>query len=57
MPIREGKDSNGFYFRYGTTGTKYYYLKGKNGDREKAYKKALRQTQAIKASENRRKKK
>lgn len=50
MPIRRGKDKYGSYFRYGNQ--KKYYFDNKV-DMKLAYQKALKQTRAIKASENR----
>lgn len=50
MPINNREDKKGRYYQYGESGKKYYYhtVIGK----ERAYQKALRQAQAIKASEN-----
>lgn len=54
MPIHRGKDSKGPYYQYGETGKKYHYISNDKLSRDKAYEKALKQTQAIKASEGRR---
>ena len=53
MPIRKGTDSKGPFFRYGSSGKKYYYTPGDKPSREKARNKAGKQAQAIKASQNR----
>jgi hypothetical protein len=49
MPIYSRKDSKGHFYQYGDTGAKYYYTN--QHDESDAYEKALKQTQAIKASE------
>jgi len=57
MPIYERleRQTNKPFFQYGTTGAKYYYIKGSKKSRDNAYHKALQQTKAIKASEARKK--
>lgn len=53
MPIRRGKDSNGPFFKYGSSGKKYYYKSGDKSSMERAKAKAGKQAQAIKASQSR----
>jgi len=57
MPIYERMDKlkNKPYFQYGATGTKYYYKKDSKISRDAAYHKALKQNNAIHASEARKK--
>ncbi len=50
MPIYNQKDSKGHYYRYGTSGKKYYYNPLSNRSNKIAYTKALKQTQAINAN-------
>lgn len=52
MPVRRGKDSKGAFYRYGGSGKKYYFKPGDKTSRERAKKKAGKQAQAIKASQN-----
>jgi len=49
MPIYKRHDAKGEYYQYGDTGAKYYFTGQK--DEGDAYEHALKQTQAIKASE------
>jgi hypothetical protein len=51
MPVRKGQDIKGHFCQWGTTGKKYYY-KTQRGE-SMAYTKALKQGQAIKASQQR----
>jgi hypothetical protein len=46
MPIRRGHDDLGPYYRWGSQ-KKYYYIAGNKKSRESAYRKAVRQAQAI----------
>lgn len=48
MPIKLNSDANGCYFKYGSTGKKYYFT-DKN-EMASAYNKALEQTKAIKSN-------
>lgn len=54
MPIHRGTDIKGTYYKYGPTGTKYYYQTGSEVSRKRAYEKARLQGVAIKISQNRR---
>ena len=49
MPVREGKDSKGNYFRWGHE-KKYYFKKGNKISEGLAHAKAERQGRAIRAS-------
>jgi len=46
MPIRRGQDSKGAFYQWGHA-KKYYYTPGNVVSREKAYRKAVKQAQAI----------
>ncbi len=50
MPILKRKDLHGYYYRYGTSGKKYYYNPQSSRSKKIAYTKALKQTQAINAN-------
>jgi hypothetical protein len=52
MPIKRGKDSHGPFYQYGNK-KKYYYTSGNSQSRQLARSKALKQAQAIKASQHR----
>lgn len=52
MPIKRGTDSKGAFYRYGSSGKKYYFKIGDKTSRERAKKKAGKQAQAIKASQS-----
>lgn len=52
MPIKRGTDSKGSFYRYGESGKKYYFKAGDPTSRANAKKKAGKQAQAIKASQN-----
>lgn len=52
MPIKLHNETNRSYFQYGNTGHKYFFTTPIGAKR--AYNKAVKQTQAIKASEARR---
>lgn len=47
MPIHERANLKNPYFQYGTTGHKYYYIKGNERSRKIAYNKALKQQKAV----------
>jgi hypothetical protein len=51
MPILQGQDLNGHFFRFGINGKKYYYYDYLSANI--AYNKALQQARAIKASQSR----
>lgn len=50
MPILKRKDSKGHYYRYGTSGKKYYFDPLSSRSNKIAHNKALKQTQAINAN-------
>ena len=54
MPIQRGNDSHGSFYRWGTTGHKYYYKTNNSRSRENAKEKARRQGIAVKISQSRR---
>ena len=51
MPIHNGRDHYGYYFQWGHQ-TKYYYTPGNYRSKIIAYKKALKQAQAIYSSKS-----
>lgn len=53
MPVRRGKDSKGYYYRWGNQ-KKYYYKKGSKRSATIAKNKATKQGVAIKLSQLRR---
>lgn len=53
MPVMNGRDSKGPFYRWGETGFKYRYTANNVKEREKAKALAARQGRAIKASQNR----
>lgn len=42
MPIVKNKDSDGPYYRHGSSGRKYYYTPGGKKSRNSAHKKAAK---------------
>jgi hypothetical protein len=54
MPIHQGTEKGKPYFQYGTHGKKYFYKPHDTYSHDQAYEMALRQAQAIHASQNRR---
>jgi hypothetical protein len=50
MPIHNGHDSFGRYYKYGPTGKKYHYITGNSASRMRARNKALKQMRAIKVA-------
>lgn len=50
MPVKRGKDGNGPFYQWGTSGKKYRYTSGEHSSREAAKKKAEKQGQAAWAS-------
>lgn len=49
MPVMNGKDAAGPYYRWGSAGKKYYYAPNAPASRKKAKARAARQGRAIKA--------
>jgi hypothetical protein len=47
MPLMRGKDSIGSYYRWGSTGAKYYYTSKNKKQRRLAKRRALKQAVAI----------
>ena len=52
MPVIRGKDDKGLYFKYGSKGHKYYYIKNDKESRTKAQNKAKKQGRAIEWSKH-----
>lgn len=52
MPVVHKKDKNGLYFKYGSTGKKYYYTPGDPVNMYIAKYKAIKQGKAIKSSKS-----
>jgi hypothetical protein len=50
MPVARGTDAKGSFYRFGSSGTKYYYKSGDVGSRKRARALAERQGRAIRAS-------
>ena len=50
MPLMNGKDKNGAYYKYGKTGKKYYYQQGNKLSRSLAKSRAMKQARAINIS-------
>lgn len=48
MPVIKGKN----YYKYGKSGTKYFYIPGDKSSRDKAKRKAMKQGQAIEISKH-----
>ena len=51
MPVRPGVDATGPFYRWGTTGKRYYYLRGSPSSKRSAREKAERQGAAIERKE------
>lgn len=49
MPVSQGRDANGVFYRWGHR-TKYYYIQGDKKSRDKAKQKAKNQGIAVYAS-------
>ena len=47
MPLKNGKDKNGNYYKFGPGGKKYYYTAGHAPSRTRAKNKALKQGRAM----------
>ena len=52
MPIYERQDNFGRYYQYGNHGAKYYFISSQ-ASQQLAYRKAVRQAQAIHSNQNR----
>jgi hypothetical protein len=50
MPVRRGKDKDGTYYQWGSSGKKYRYETGNESSRKAAKKRAEKQGSAVKAS-------
>ncbi len=50
MPVINGRDSSGSYYKWGENGKKYYYISNNSQSRNLAKEKALKQGRAIHAS-------
>ena len=50
MPVKQGKDAEGSFFRYGKSGKKYYFDPDSEQSKKLAMKKAKKQETAIYAS-------
>lgn len=50
MPVKRGRDKKGYFYRWGSSGKKYYFKKGDRSARTRAKNKAERQGRAIRAS-------
>ena len=57
MPIQQVYSNGKYAYQYGNTGKKYFFNPNNINSATKAYSKALKQTQAINASKNKRTKK
>lgn len=55
MPVKRGTDSKGAFYRYGSSGKKYYFKPGDKASMQRAKTRAGKQAQAIKASQSRKK--
>jgi hypothetical protein len=52
MPVEKGKDTNGYFYRWGKHGKKYYFKKDSKSSKTLAYNKASLQGRAIKAHQS-----
>ena len=52
MPIHQDKDLKGFFYQFGLTGKKYYYIPVNPQSKQNAYNKALKQSRAIEYSKH-----
>lgn len=50
MPVHQGKDSNGTYYQWGSSGKKYYYSADSSESKSRAKNKAENQGQAAYAN-------
>ena len=51
MPIKRGQENGKYYYQYGESGTKYFYITNNNRSRKIAKRKAITQSQAIHANQ------
>ena len=51
MPIKRGLENGKYYYQYGESGKKYFYITGNKTSRDKAKLKAIKQMQAIKVNQ------
>lgn len=49
MPVQRSRDKNGSFYRYGSSGARYYYAPGDVRSRDNARSLAARQGRAIEA--------
>lgn len=53
MPVQRARDRNGSFYRYGSSGARYYYASGDARSRNRAKSLAARQGRAIEARRHR----
>jgi hypothetical protein len=53
MPVYQGKDKKGCYYKVRNVKNKYYFIKTSKASRERAKRKATKQLQAIKINQRR----
>ena len=53
MPLLRGNNIHGYFYKWGNTGKKYYYISGNNRSRNLAKLRAMRQMRAIEWSKYR----
>ena len=51
MPIKRAQENGKYYYQYGESGKKYFYITGNKISRDKAKLKAVKQMKAIKVSQ------
>lgn len=52
MPIKRAQENGKYYYQYGESGTKYFYITNNNRSRKIAKRKALTQSKAIHANQS-----
>lgn len=52
MPVQQGQDRNGPFYRWGAKGKKYYYTPGNEKARQAAQAKASEQGKAVHAAKS-----
>ena len=50
MPIKQGKDVKGYYYRWGNHGKKYYFRRGDERSKLQSYIRAWKQSEAAHAN-------